>query len=411
MAKNTNTEDDDKGGEEIVERDTSVRGMLKEAVKEHSEEDDNDEPDAEDDVSDDKDTSAKDKDEREVPSKSKSKSSRSDSERDVSDKAKSDTEDKNKEDKGDDDKEIKAEEDKTAEKLKPPPGWTKEGKATWDKLPPDAQKSVIKREEEVSRGIAQYAQKAKAFDEFAEVIQPYQQTIQRFGVTPAQTVQRLFQWMESLAHPDANQRLNSFKELGRSFGIDVTQLAKSSRQTDDSEADDVVDPNQPPPWFQQYAQSIEQRVNSVAEQTAYQQQNAASAYMSSWAADKPHYEAVQQTMYKLLKSETIPIKNGQLDLDGAYDAAIKLHPEISAQIQQEAIEKAQAEAAEKAKKDATEKADKLAKARKAGSSIKPGAPALNATKFIPTGKPNGTGNRNQTSVRDSLRAALQEHQE
>jgi hypothetical protein len=296
------------------------------------------------------------------------------------------------------------EEPSIQKKVSPPNGWTKEGKAVWNKLPPDVQKSVIKREEEVSKGIAQYSQKAKAYDELDQVLAPRRQAIQRFGVTEPQVIDNLFKWMEALGHPDVNVKANTFKKLAENFGLDLAQLVpKQQQQQENNQEPDPVEliTNQ----FNSLEERLQGRIANTFEQAQVQaQQRAAQEVVMNWASDKPHFQKVRKTMYGLLDSGTIPLlTNGHLDLDEAYKQAVRLHPDTKDLVlQEEAEAKAKMEQAERAKK-AREAKIKLDKAKTAGSSIKPG------TLTVSDGDEKKKTLPKNVSVRDSIRAAIEEH--
>jgi len=298
-------------------------------------------------------------------------------------------------------------EENKEEKLEPVGHWKAKAKNIWDKLDKEAQQEILNREKEVSQGFAQVSQRLKSLEEVEKVLAPRVQTIQQFGVSQAQIVDRLFQWMEALGHPNPAIKANAFKGLAQNFGLDINQL--SPRQSEDTQNEDnnsVIDPNNPPPWFEQYTQTVQSEIGTLKQTLDSQKQAAADAFVNNWAKDKKYYGQVRQLMGQLLSSGAIPMKDNQLDLDGAYDAAVKLHPEVSAQMQQEASEKAKADAKAKAAQEARAKAEKLASAKRAGSGIKPGAP------FNPVTNPSKlNGKKPIASVRDSIKAALEEARE
>jgi hypothetical protein len=288
------------------------------------------------------------------------------------------------------------------EKTAPPPGWGKEGKTVWDSLPADAQKSVLKREKEFSDGIAKYAQKARAYDEFDAVIGPRREAIQRFGVSPAQTVDRLFQWMEAISHPNKQYQQNAFKALAQSFGVDLAQPTQSESF---DPVTPTVDPNTPPQWFQQFAGAVQNKFQGIEQQTANQRQAAADNILANWAKDKPHFEQVRGHMGQLITSGIVPLKEtGEVDLDSAYERAIRLNDNVSAQIKQEAEAKAKQEAEEKARSSAAAAADRVARSRRAGAGLKPAAPSINPAQAR---RLNGTGD-NKESARESIMRSLSE---
>lgn len=297
--------------------------------------------------------------------------------------------------------------DVSEQKLEPVGHWKAKAKNVWDKLDKEAQQEILNREKEVSQGFAQVSQRLKSLEEVEKVLAPRAQTIQQFGVSQAQIVDRLFQWMEALGHPNPAIKANAFKGLAQNFGLDINQLSpKQSEDTQNEDNSSSIDPNNPPPWFEQYTQTVQSEIGTLKQTLDSQKQAAADAFVNNWAKDKKYYGQVRQLMGQLLSSGAIPMKDNQLDLDGAYDAAIKLHPEVSAQMQQEASEKAKADAKAKAAQEARAKAEKLASAKRAGSGIKPGAP------FNPVTNPSKlNGKKPIASVRDSIKAALEEARE
>lgn len=364
-----------------------IRGAIRHAVEQHTDDDKSDEPDLAKDKGNKK--SAKSSDNTELdgdvdPKDDKSKVS------------KKDTKDKS--------EQVSSSESKEEKKLAPPPGWTKEGKAIWEKLPPEAQTSVLKREKEFSDGVAGYAQKARAYDELDQVIAPRRQQITQFGVTPAQTIDRLFQWMEALSNPNAGVKSNAFKALASSFGVDVAQLISNAENSQTT--DDAGRPlNQSHPQIDQLSQYVSAEIGTLKQQLATQREETAGKVITNWASDKTHFPQVRDIMHHLLATGIVPLKNGEVDLDTAYAQAIKLHPEVSAEIEREASEKAAKDAAEKSKKEAQLSAARAAKAKQAGSGLKPAAPSLTTSK--PGGKPNGIGTK-KPSVRDSLMMSISE---
>jgi hypothetical protein len=112
-------------------------------------------------------------------------------------------------------------------------------------------------------------------------------------------------------------------------------------------------------------------------------------------------------MAQLSASGAVPLKDGMIDLDGSYEAAIKLRTDISSLIQKEAADKAAKEAKAKSDREAKEKAERLARARRAGSGFKPSASSM-APVTNQSSKLNGKDTGKSPSVRDSIRAAFQE---
>lgn len=310
-----------------------------------------------------------------------------------------------------DDKEDKSSDETNKQKLEPVGYWKTKGKAQWDKIDTETQQAILAREQEVSQGFQQVSQRLKSLEEVEKVLAPRIQTIQTNGYTPAQVVDSLFQWMERLGNPNPAVKLKSLKDLATNFGINLNQIVPKQVGSSEEEIEDggvgYIDPSEPPPWFSEFAQQVQGEVGTLKKTLDGQKQAAANAFVGNWAKDKKYYGQVSQLMGQLLSSGVIPLKeDGSLDLDEAYDKALKIHPQVSAQVQQEREAEAKAAAKAKAEKDAKERAAKLASARRAGSGIRPAAPS-----FVPPVASKANGKSKPVSVRDSIRSALDEHSE
>lgn len=373
------------------EQPKSLRDSIRAAVKEHSEDggdgDKGDKPDRRADVQDGKD-------------KTRARRARSDNSAveglapDKEDKPESDRPAKEpKEAKEEPTSPAKSEKEEV--KVEPPPFYKNKGKATWERLSPEDKQAIVAREKEVSDGFAQVSQRIRSVEDIERAIAPRLQSIQQFGVPPGVVVDRLFQWMENLYDP--NKRAGTFKELARNFGVDLNQLASGEQAP--------TDPNAPPSWFNEFTTTVDKKVSSLESQLTAQKDAAIQNSLMAWAKDKPYYEHVAGLMGQLLQSGAVnPVNpDGSVNLDGAYEAAIKINPQVAALIQQEKDQKAAQEATDKALKEAKEKADRLARAKRAGTGLKPAAPSF------PISNLNGKGPKEDTSVRGSIRAAIEEH--
>jgi hypothetical protein len=285
----------------------------------------------------------------------------------------------------------------TGSQAGPPPAWAANARATWDKLPEETKQAVLKREQDVIQGFNQFRQQyANFYGEIDQAIAPYAQEIQRFGKTPGQAVAQLFSWFDVLAKdPD-----RAFPALLKSYRYDPRRLAAAYGYTLNGRN---LTPNQQQAvnrqQFQNYINSQVQQAMQPWQQQQQQQQAAWRAYaekqqtdrtnemLQLWARDKPHFEVVRYTMGQMLSVDPetgeslIPLKNGKVDLDGAYEAACRFH---------KVHERAQAQRAA------------VNRARRAGSSLSPASPGGNFRARSDRAKPKGM------SVRESLNQAIDE---
>lgn len=297
----------------------------------------------------------------------------------------------------------------------PPSAWTREARDVWAQVPPQAQAAIIKREQDIQNGVNQLR---SHYNEIDEAISPYYDQIRTFNKTPGQAVAQLFAWFDALArNPD-----QAFPALLKSYNFDPRRLAAAYgfnpqtlqpdpkvRQQQAQQAQ--VQQNQQ--RFQDYIASLvqQQAQQYVAPiQQRFEQEQTAKTHemLEYWARDKPYFEHVRMTMGHLLTPDpttgqsVIPLKEGKVDLDAAYEAACRMNPEINQQLWDAELKRRDDERkAEELKKLQAQKAQ-AEKAKRASSSLTSTAPGAPATRNQPAPKSKGK------SVRESLNEAMLE---
>ena len=277
-----------------------------------------------------------------------------------------------------------------------PVSWSKEAKAEWDKVPDSVKAAIAKREKEASDGFKSYGEKTKRLDALDQVLKPREAAIKQLGVSEAQTVDRMFQWMEALANPNKQQAAQHLAELARNFGITFptngadTQTQQSTQQV--QQPNTYVDNSQ--------LTEINNKLRQIEQREQQNKETQARDYLNNWAKDKVYFDRVRDLMFTLLQNQSlIPLNNGSLDLDKAYELAINATPDVAqehqAKIKEEADQKAENE----------RKAAELKRLQKLNASKK----ASTLSNRAPTGTANGKNQpRKPTSVRESILAARQE---
>jgi hypothetical protein len=293
-----------------------------------------------------------------------------------------------------------------------PAGWSKEAKAAWGELPEPVRAAVAKREADVQKGVDQLK---AGYADIDRAIAPHDAAIRQHGHTRAQAIDQLFGWFRALA----SNPTQAFPALAKSFNLDLAQFGASAAPAvapaagaNGAAAPAAGQPEAASPAMQQYIdginaqmramqQQVEQRFGTLEQTFAQQNEAKTHEVLAAWAKDKPHFEEVRQTMSRLIASGEVPLKEGRVDLDGAYETAIWAVPGV-----REKVLADQAKAAE-AKRLADAKARQAAvqaeadKARKAGVSVTGGAPGAAGPAVA---QPKGKGK----SVRESLMEARAE---
>jgi len=303
-----------------------------------------------------------------------------------------------------------------------PESLSKEAKAAWDAAPQAIKDAFIKREQDTARGVEELKQRYANID---KAIAPHQDALRQMNATPGEAVDRMFLWFKALANSPAE----SFPALAKSLGLDWSQLIGLQQQVQGQQppAGQQPDPNAQPgavpptqeelsPAVRQYIEQMQQqlaqvqgyvqqvggRFQTMEEQVQQQNMQRTEENLKLWSNGKPYFDEVRLEMAQLLQSGLIPLKDGQVDLDTAYERAIYFNPEVRAKVlaeQQQANTQVQQETAAAA---TTAQQAQVSRARKASvslpSSNPPGTPSAAVKK-----KPG-----QKLSVRESLKAAMAE---
>lgn len=221
----------------------------------------------------------------------------------------------------------------------PPPGsWAKETHELWAKLPPEAQKQVLHREEQMLQGIEQYREFHGLGKAMKEVVTPYIPMIQSSGLDPAKAVAVLLQANYRLTNGPVESRRQAFLELGTSLGLIQQQGGQAGQQ-----------PAIPPELKARIDRMEQQMTNAQREQYIARRAEVEKSVTQFWETH-PLAEEVADDMLIYLGAG-VPIAT-------AYEKAVFANPATR--------EKELARLQKEAKAKADEKArESLEKARKA----------------------------------------------
>lgn len=389
--KAPNTDTSDRGSDTARDdKPVSVRDSLRTAIREVESED-----------------TDTDKDEKEIATKpAKEKKPKQAKVEDDNDEPDAGDDDTNLKEVKEPKKEVTAEVKAEPSKEKAPASVPKEVTDNWDKIPSSVQAYISKSVKDLTDTKSALGRREAQYRDMDTVLAQYEPSIRQLGVTPAQTVDRLFQWMNALAGPQKNMAI---RQLANDFGISLEQ---SDQNTDTQQVN-----SQLPPELEQNIHALTNKVSFLEQQQEENRKKIAANTVNGWAGiqadgtfkNKPHFLKVRQAMYSLMASGAVPLikdENGEdrLDLDGAYEAACYSNAEVRALLEQEKTAELKAKQEKDLEVKKQKDAEKIAAARKASGSIRPGAPARTVS-----GVPIKTNSKGQpTSVRDSIRAALRE---
>lgn len=283
----------------------------------------------------------------------------------------------------------------------PPKAWTKEAKADWAKLPQHVQAAVLKREDDMARGVQALK---KGYAEIDQALQPRLEMIKNHGHTPAQAVNQLFAWFEAINMD--TQRVKQGQPpvaaiaLLQSFGIDPRSVAAAFQQP--GQEQEQEEPVELTPVEKELA-AVKEQLAGLTNTWDNQRQHQTLEILQQWSQGKPYFEEVRPMMAHLLQSGAVPpLPGNRADLDKAYDMALYAIPEVRAKILADQRKKEETDRAAVAAKEKKAQQEQAEKARRASGGLGPSAPGNDPGPSAKGKKGSGT------SVRDSLKAAMKE---
>ena len=230
-----------------------------------------------------------------------------------------------------------------------PVSWSAEKTEIWSKMDPQAQEYVSQRELEQSRKISEQGNELGRTRPVMSVIQQFQQNFDRHGVSVEEGIAQLMAAQDAL---DRNP-LQAIHGIAETFGIDLAAYYGAARQALPPEVRQMQENNYSQQALIETMQRDEKARAVQAERVAVDQER---QVIAEWAADKPHYETVRNTMANLIQT------GEATSYDDAYQKACLMNPEIRQQMEATAAaerqrqEQAQQQAAAEAARLADEKA-------------------------------------------------------
>lgn len=230
-----------------------------------------------------------------------------------------------------------------------PRTWRPEASAEWAKLPPVVQAEIIKREEDMFRGIESYKADATFGKTMQTVIKPFEHIMQQYNINPAQQINNLLLSHYKLAFGTPEEKSAILDRIITDYGLQAPGEAP------------YVDPQVQA--LQTELQNLKSSLQGVQQQRENEVRTTLAKELDTFAKDPAHaeFETVASDIATLLQT-------GQAQsLQEAYDKAVWLNPTTRAkQIERETLARAAA-----ARKEAEKKAAEVRRATAANVRAKP----------------------------------------
>jgi hypothetical protein len=258
------------------------------------------------------------------------------------------------------DKELEAEQRAAAAAEKPrtraPESWKPAIREHWEKLPPEVQGEINRRERDTASALQQSAEARRFAQEFQTAVRPFEGFIAAERSTPLAAFTNLMQTAAQLRIGTPVQKATVVQNIIKQYGIDIqtldSLLAGEMPQPDNGIArllDERLMPIQN--FIQNFQGQNQQRLN----QTQQEVTNEIDAFAKDPANE--FFEDVRDEMATLMRVEAE--RGRTMTIKQAYDRAIMFTPEVA-----EIVEKRKAAA------QAQKEAERISSKKAAGSSIR-----------------------------------------
>ncbi len=196
--------------------------------------------------------------------------------------------------------------------IRAPASWSPAAKATFDKLPPEVQQAVAKREQEIDHGLRRKSEEVKRYEPLEQIIAPRRAVWAAQGMDETTAIKTLLA-AQDLLERDPKQGLEF---LARSYGVNIASLS-AQPQGQPYQAQPARDSHPEIAALKQQLQVLQSQVQTA--QTA-PIVNQIEAFQNDPA--NLYFENVRDDMAVLLH-------NGKAsDLKEAYEMACWMRPDI-----------------------------------------------------------------------------------
>lgn len=230
-------------------------------------------------------------------------------------------------DTGDEESPAEEEEVVAEEEIKAPASWKPAVREHWKGLPKDVKEEVLRREQEISRGLQQASGHRKVAEEYVATVRPYESMIRAAGASPSQAIDAMFQSAHKLTFGNPSQKAQVVKDIIQNYSVDIETL--DNVLADIEVPDDVnagllrhLDERLAP--VTNFMKSMQTQEQTEAQRIQEQVDNELTKFASDLKNE--FYEDVREDMADIME---LGAKRGRnVTLQEAYNQACQLNPDI-----------------------------------------------------------------------------------
>lgn len=208
---------------------------------------------------------------------------------------------------------------------RPPDTWTPVAAAEWGKVPPIVQEQILKREQDMFRGLEQYREAANFGKQMNGLLAPYKPMLDHYKIDPFTQINALMAAHYTLAAGSPEQKVALFRRFAQDYGVDVSQLGGGAPQPGS------IDPitgelRSTVQSLQSQLASVQSFVNETTQAQKQQRETAIRQSIVEFASQpgREYFDLVASDMAQLMRV------GAASDLAEAYDKAVWANPRIRA---------------------------------------------------------------------------------
>lgn len=207
--------------------------------------------------------------------------------------------------------------------------WRAEAAAEFANLPPLVQQEILKRENDIFKGIAGYKEAAAFGNSIKSVLDPYLPVLQQYGIAPEAQVADMMKAHYTLAFGSPQDKVALVQQIARDYGVPLDGLSAEPA---------YVDPQVK--GLQQELAAIKSQLSQTQRAQLEVKRQEVERQVSAFAADPKnvYFDELANDIAHLLKT------GAEKTIEAAYEKALWMNPAVRAkELSRQQAEKAEAE--------------------------------------------------------------------
>lgn len=197
---------------------------------------------------------------------------------------------------------------------KAPQGWAPAVREKWGSIPEDVRKEVLRREEDMAKGVRQLQERYAPMEQFVRGLEPFLNEARQAGVAPDQYIGTVLNSERVLRTADLPGKFQEILRIADQYGVPLRDVINQS-----------VGAQVLPPANQQQAYIPPQVAQELQEMRQWREQfenDNTTSEIEAFSKDKEFFKDVYLQMATLLEG------NVAEDLQTAYDMACWANPQV-----------------------------------------------------------------------------------